>query len=185
MLGKCTITDQGLQYISSGFPSLRHLELSSEYITNRGVGYLGNVKCLKSLDLHHCYGLNEECIKSLSENAGSKISCLKIWVTQMAFGYKALEYIGQSQLPLEELELARWNITDNGFRHLVKHGQSIKHLTLYNCYSITDKSLQIIEEKFTALRCLKVLFCDKITKQGLANIKKLKRNLKVDSDYNI
>ena len=177
ILGRCKVSDQGLQYISSGFYSLQHLILSSYYITNRGVGYLADMKSLKKLELFECDNINEECLKLLS-NSASKITCLRINCTRKQFGDKALEYIGQSQLPLQELHMNGWNITDKGFLHLVKHGQNIKHLSLYYCLSITNKSLEIMAEKFTALRCLIVRRCN-VTKQGVENLWKLRRNLQM------
>ena len=177
---KCRITDQGLQYISSGFHSLKQFRTSSKHITNRGVGYLANMKCLKKLELylHNCSNINEECLRLLSD-AESNISCLKLFSNGSQFGDKALEIIGQSQLPLEVLWVADWNITDEGFRHLEKHGQNIIDLRLENCGSITDKSLEIIAEKFTALRCLDIGRCRNITGQGVRKLKKRKRNTNI------
>ena len=179
----CSIKDQGLQYISSGLHSLRKLQISSVYITNKGVGYLANMKCLKELGLHYCYRLNDECLKLLSDG-GSKITHLRVEACREGqFGDKTLEYIGQSQLPVEELFVSRWSITDKGFRHFVKYGQNIKHLTLLSCCTITDKSLELIADKLTSLRFLKVKWCFNTTQQGIKNVKKLRRNLKVVSLY--
>ena len=180
-LGWCQVSDQGLQYISSGFQSFKQLELRSDYITNRGMGYLANMKCLQELGLYECRNVNDDFLKLLA-NAGSRITCLKLQGGQ--FGNRALEYIGQSQLPLEKLYMRWWQITDEGVRHFVKHEQSIKQLTLEYCNYITEKSLEIIAENFPSLRYLNVLRCDKITQKGLENIRKLRRNLQVDSRYN-
>ena len=179
MLKMSNITDRGLQYIGSGFHSLTRLSLSSDNITNKGVGYIGNIKCLRELGLCSCDNVNRECLKLLS-NAGSRLSCLMI--DSNRFDDKALEYIGESQLPLEELDVSWWNITTEGLRHLVKHNQSIKHLRLNNCFYITDKSLELIAEKFTSLRHLTVL-CKNVTRHGIEKIRASRRNVNVTSRY--
>ena len=173
-LGWCNITDQSLQHISSGFHSLKQLDLYSKHITNRGVGYLAKMKCLKELGLYA--NINEDCLKLLSDE-GSKLTCLKVQNSQGAFTDQALEYIGQSHLLLEELAMSRWDVTDDGFCRY--HGQNIKRLTLSQCHFITYKSLEIIAEKFTSLEYLKVCWCGNITAQGMKKIRKFRKNVKV------
>ena len=131
-------------------------------------------ECLKELQLLCCEKIDEECIKLLS-NAGSKITCLRIEYPWWQADDKALEYIGQSQLPLEKLEMEDWhNMTDNGLLHLMK--KNLTHLTLVSC-PLHDSSLEILAQ-FRALRHL-IQGCCGFSDKGLENIKKVRRNLKV------
>ena len=93
-LGDCHIFDGHLQCMSSVFHSLRKLTICSHFISNTGVGYLANMRCLRKLELSSCTHIDEECIELLSE-AGSMITSLKITRCKH-FGYtQDLEYIGQ------------------------------------------------------------------------------------------
>ena len=182
VLRSCEVSDKALKYISSEFHSLRHFELESDDITDKGIGYLADMKSLRDLLLLSCAKLTDECCKLLS-NASLTITRLKLESCYFQFGNNALKYIGQGQLPLEELDLSYWDITDDGIEQLVSHGQNITRLTLTCCSQITDKSLEMIVEKFPSLRYIDVSGCESMTKEGIRNMIKVRRNIKVESSY--
>ena len=162
------LTDESLQHVSSGLNHLKLLEINfSREITNRGVGYLGKMKCLQELILNGCYGVNDECVKLLSE-AGSQIQHFA--AESGSLGDKALQYFAQNQFPLKELKICYWQITDNGICQLVKSGKEIQSLTMWGLDSITDSALEIIAEKLPSLRHINIIDCKGVTRKALQKL---------------
>ena len=169
---------------SAGLKSLRLLEISeNSRITNDGVAYLGKMKSLQELILKDCHRVSDECVKLLDE-AGSQIQRFAATYSfKPTFGDKALEYFAQSQMPLKELRMCNWKVSDHGIRQLGESRKEIESLTMRRISSITDSALEIIAEKFTSLRHITIIDCNKVTRNTIQELKeKMKGKLNVISD---
>ena len=160
ILQSCTgiFIDNALLPASAGLKSLRLLEISeNSRITNDGVAYLGKMKSLQELILKDCHRVSDECVKLLDE-AGSQIQRFAATYSfKPTFGDKALEYFAQSQMPLKELRMCNWKVSDHGIRQLGESRKEIESLTMRRISSITDSALEIIVEKFSSLKHINLI----------------------------
>ena len=182
ILPACDISDQGLHYISSGFTNLIYLSLPNCWrITSVGIGHVARMKSLRELHLHNCQSIDDECVRLLSE-AESQITILDL-SRNCKIGDIALKYLGESQLPIQELSLACCGITDEGIQHLVKQRKTLKRLSIFGCEKITDNSLRLIAEKLPSLEYIELSQSRVVTQEGIQHMKQRSSNLKVIQNY--
>ena len=149
-------TDEDLLWISSHFPNLTSLRLSSNKITDAGILHLATLANLTSLDLGYTI-ITDAGLPHLASL--TKLTLLDLWNTNITDA--GVQHLA-SLKNLESLFLANTKITNAGLPHLA----TLTNLTSLALPTVTDAGLQYLAP-FTNLTSLDLGSSSKITDAGL------------------
>lgn len=156
------IDDDGLICLIKAYPNITSLSLAGcKKITNRGIINISNCLMLKELNLLNCnfYSsiieiakkcvfltiiriniIGEKAIVLLARNCKN----LKILHTSSEFNNNIFKVLGKNCLQLEFLSCKCNHVTDYGIKQLLNGCKTIKEMQLFNCFKITNNSIDVI-----------------------------------------
>ena len=134
-LSNCiSVTSGGLRAISERLHHLKHLKLQQVNNISLGIGYIAS-GCigLKSLDISFCDWVDDVTVEAISQSLLNET--------------------------LENLDISRTRISDEGINTLSRTLYCLKHLWIKSCHSLTDKSLLHISKNLTNLVNIDIFGC--------------------------
>jgi len=156
------IDNDGLICLIKAYPNLTSLSLvGCKKITNKGIIHISNCVMLKELNLLNCnyyssiIEIAKKCvfltiirINIISEKAivllARNCKNLKILHTSSEFNNNIFKVLGKNCLQLEFLSCKCNHVTDYGIKQLLNGCKTIKEIQLFNCFKITNNSIDAI-----------------------------------------
>jgi F-box/leucine-rich repeat protein 14 len=175
------LTDQALNYVSSGFQKLSKLNLSfCDGITDSGLKYISKMKSLRELNLRSCHNVSDLGIGFLTEG-GSCLTSLDVSFCE-SIGDASLSHISQGLFHMRSLSLSATNISDDGIEKLVRTTVELTKLDLGQCSRLTDVAIFKIAERLKGLTFIDLYGCEVSAKghdvlRQLPKLKTLNYNL--------
>ncbi|KAF8392668.1 hypothetical protein HHK36_023017 [Tetracentron sinense] len=167
MVGCSFVDDDGLQFLRTGNPSLKSIDVSRcDSVGSSGlISVISEHKGLLQISAGYCFPeLGTPILRRLKDlkvlNSiridGARVSDLGIQI--ISVNCKHLIEIGLSKCI---------GVTDVAIADLVSDNANLKTLDLTCCHSITDVALSAIGDSCKKLICLKLESCSLITEKGL------------------
>ena len=169
-------SEQGSNDGLGNLTTLKFGAVCSHYnLAHEDISYLANMKNLRILSLQ---GLNDTVYVKCLSQVDLKITHLEL--DSVDLGDEALNYIIESQFPLQTLSIVLWRITDEGIKQLVRGDKQIEKLILCRCWKITDAALGFLCE-MSSLKYLEITKdITAITQKAKDKMRRMRKDVKLN-----
>jgi hypothetical protein len=176
-LTKCDkLRNDGIKLVCENLPFLTNLDLSGIYLLSEdGMKHVATLNFLERLNLADCENVNDRCLNCISSLTRLKYlnlsNCFFVSDTGISF---LVPLIHLETLILTKVE----ELTD---ACLVESLSQLPHLTELNLSEcrFTDVGLEHLKKEFYALRQLDISYCEDLSEEGKAELKKALPNCKI------
>uniref|UniRef100_A0A0C9RMS4 TSA: Wollemia nobilis Ref_Wollemi_Transcript_10210_3099 transcribed RNA sequence n=1 Tax=Wollemia nobilis TaxID=56998 RepID=A0A0C9RMS4_9CONI len=162
-----------LAFVGEARPQLQHLDLSGlAGISDEGLLALlqSSQKSLVNVNLSGCVQVTDWTIFAIAKLCGENLLALNLEGCRKVTD-QSLKVIADLCPALQDLDLAKCGITDNGVVSLVSaRQQAIQILSLSGCMQITDKCLPFIEKMSETLLGLNLQHCNGLSQTALDSV---------------
>lgn len=153
---------------------LRYLDLSFSKVS----AFCEGLESLLYLNLRLCTGINDNSVKTISENM-PELRGLVLQATSITdTGLKIICHSKNWNLEMLDISINS-SVTDEGLSFIANNMPNLKRLNLFSCTAITGSGIREIARMMSTLQILDISHCKNIEEDDVNHIKEELRSLKL------